>query len=135
MSFGSNTTCPDGTNSNNDGGSCGKTLASRVRAYYLQAVSLEPPGRRVGRGPGQARLSPVVEADDLTSLLSRQDPATEEVLGIAANRVRVHGFDLIFAAPKDHWGWYFCASSGSLCSLTRRRIHMRTECGVSHGWS
>ena len=50
-----------------------------------------------------------MEADDLTSLLSGQDPATEEVLGSARNRVRVHGFDLIFAAPKDHWGWYFCA--------------------------
>ena len=70
-------------------------------AYYLQAVGIEPPGRWIGRGPGQADLAPLVEADDLTALLAGRGPATGEVLGSACNRVRVHGFDLTFAAPKS----------------------------------
>ena len=71
-------------------------------AYYLQAVGLS--SHQVdgsGVAPGQADLAPLVEADDLTALLAGRDPATGEVLGSARNRVRVHGFDLTFAAPKS----------------------------------
>jgi 2,3-bisphosphoglycerate-independent phosphoglycerate mutase len=74
-------------------------LGAGGERYYLQSVGLEPRGVWLGRGPEAMGLGVEVEGEILRALMAGHDPGSGEVLGSARGRVRVHGFDLTFAAP------------------------------------
>jgi conjugative relaxase-like TrwC/TraI family protein len=69
--------------------------------YYLQSVGLEPRGVWLGRAPEVMGLGVEVEGESLRALMAGRDPTSGEVLGSARSRVRVHGIDMTFAAPKS----------------------------------
>ncbi|TMM14817.1 MAG: conjugative relaxase [Actinobacteria bacterium] len=79
--------------------------------YYLDAVAggaedhrrpgQEPDGAWLGRASGSLGLRGSVGPADLAAVLAGADPATGEALNPAQDRVRVAGFDLVFAAPKS----------------------------------
>ena len=79
--------------------------------YYVGAVAAgaedhrrpgaEPNGVWVGRASEALGLRGHVSAAHLSAVLAGADPVTGEVLNPAQERVRVAGFDLVFAAPKS----------------------------------
>jgi conjugative relaxase-like TrwC/TraI family protein len=78
-------------------------LGAGGACYYLRSVGAEPPGSWLGKGSGQAGLTGEVGGSDLEALLEGRDPRSGEVLGSSRDRdrVKVAGFDLMFAAPKS----------------------------------
>ncbi|HWC39380.1 MAG TPA: relaxase domain-containing protein, partial [Acidimicrobiales bacterium] len=79
--------------------------------YYLDAVAggaedhrrpgLEPDGVWLGRAAAALGLHGRVGGGELAAVLAGADPVSGELLNRAQDRVRVAGFDLVFAAPKS----------------------------------
>jgi conjugative relaxase-like TrwC/TraI family protein len=79
--------------------------------YYLDAVAggaedhrrpgLEPEGEWLGRAAAALGLRGRVGGAELAAVLAGAEPSSGEVLNQAQDRVRVAGFDLVFAAPKS----------------------------------
>jgi len=88
-------------------------LGTGQEAYYLEKVAEgaedyysgegEAPGRWTGDAARELGLSGEVGADQLTAMLTGNDPASGEPLGLRAvgGRGPVPGFDLTFSAPKS----------------------------------
>lgn len=86
-------------------------LAAGAQRYYLATVAagaednrpggLEPDGLWLGSGSGGLRLDGTVSASALEAVLAGVHPESGEPLNPAQPRVRVVGYDLVFAAPKS----------------------------------
>lgn len=85
-------------------------LGAGAERYYLATVAagledhrpgIEPDGRWLGKGSAALGLRGSVTGPPLEAVLAGSDPVSGEVLNPAQSRVKVVGFDLVFAAPKS----------------------------------
>ncbi|MGH9129814.1 MAG: MobF family relaxase [Acidimicrobiales bacterium] len=86
-------------------------LGVGAERYYLATVAagwedhrpagLEPDGVWLGSGSARLGLGGRVEAAELEAVLAGSDPGSGELLNAYQSRVRVVGYDLVFAAPKS----------------------------------